>query len=129
MKEAQVSTVNLPRPISANKIRAAVRLKKGGARIVDSLAYVNWKVEAGYKLNSQHPAKVPGYFGLYLQIEDGLGIDLDNSVKAAMDALQNGRVIENDKFCRFLEVKWSSEVEGMRAMVVATKGPTNEAGQ
>lgn len=119
----QFVSITLPSPISTNALWRPVKTKSG-ARMTKTPDYRAWKVAAGWELKAQKPGKVAGYYGLRIQVEDGLRIDLGNCEKAVSDLLQEHGVIENDKLCRRIEIEWSDAVEGMNVLVASTKGPS-----
>jgi crossover junction endodeoxyribonuclease RusA len=116
--EKQYVTVELPMPISTNRLWVPIR-RGSSVSVVKSKDYLAWISEAGYKLNSQRPGMVVGHFALHLWVGHNR-LDLDNAVKATLDLLQNHGIVENDRLCVSLRVK-REDSDGMRAMVVATK--------
>lgn len=122
-KEVEVATIDLPcGPFSTNDLYHPI-VRNGKPALVRSKAYLNWIEAAGYLLNSQRPGRVSGPFASHIYIEDGVRLDIDNCVKSLHDVLQSQGVIDNDKLCRLLRVSYG-RVEGLRIMVVKTKGGT-----
>jgi crossover junction endodeoxyribonuclease RusA len=104
----------LPYPPSANAL-----WRYGNKRVFKSTEYVEWQKNAGAMLNSQQPGTILGPYKLAIQLrEGGTGADLDNLVKPTNDLLQSAGVIENDKHCRQVSLRWvTSGFDGMYVRV------------
>lgn len=104
----------LPYPPSANRLWAY-----GRGRVFKSDEYKNWLNDAGLMLNTQHPGTVLGPYKLAIQLrQGGTRIDLDNAVKPINDLLQKSGVIENDKHCKQISLRWvTSGYDGLHVRV------------
>lgn len=116
-KPTQYVALSLPMPISTNRIwRSVVRDGKPGS--IKSAEYRAWIEEAGHVLNTQGPGLVKGKYELRLTISERCRIDIDNCIKCVNDLLQKMGVVENDRLCRSLKVKFS-DIPGMDVMVIS----------
>jgi Holliday junction resolvase RusA-like endonuclease len=103
----------LPTPPSANRMWAF-----GRKRVFKSDEYKSWIETATSQLNSQYPGTILGPYKLTIQLRVGPKIDLDNAVKPTNDLLQSAGVIENDKHCRQVSLRWvTSGFDGMYVRV------------
>lgn len=94
-------TVDLPWPPSANKI-----WRSGNRRVYRSQKYNSWFKEAFYVFKESRPKKIDGIFSaeIILYPPDDRHSDIDNRIKVLLDLAQKVGVIENDRFCRGLNV-------------------------
>lgn len=106
---------NLPLPPSTNALFFNL---PGGGR-AKTKAYTNWIRDARWALLAQRARPVAGMVRVAIELTDKARIDLDNAVKATMDALVAHGIIEDDrkKFVRAISLEWSSEVEGVRVTI------------
>jgi len=84
------------------------RTTKGGKMYI-SKQYANWKSECQWLIKSQTKnAKILGPYKLTLLVvaPDKRHRDIDNLFKAINDILQLTGVVENDKFCHWIEGRW-----------------------
>lgn len=116
-KSAQYVALTLPMPISTNRIWRNI-VSGGKPRTLKSAEYRAWITEAGHVLNTQRPGRVEGKYELRISISDRCRLDIDNCIKCVSDLLQEHGVVENDRFCRSLRVKFT-DVEAMEVMVIS----------
>jgi Holliday junction resolvase RusA-like endonuclease len=90
----------------------------GKRRVYKTDEYKSWIETATNQLNSQYPGTILGPYKLTIQLRIGPKIDLDNAVKPTNDLLQSAGVIENDKHCRQVSLRWvTSGFDGMYVLV------------
>jgi Holliday junction resolvase RusA-like endonuclease len=118
--EQNVVTIDLPRPISTNRIWKPVK-HSSGARMVRSQEYLAWVSECGFRLNAQRPGHVSGHYALHVYVSADWKGDLSNAIKSAEDLLVSQGVTDDDKLCVSIRAK-RANIDGMRLMVVKTKG-------
>jgi len=94
-------------PPSANRM-----WRVGHGRIYKSDAYVNWLNQAGHFVNRQCPGTILGRYKLTVVVARSRK-DLDNHAKPANDLLQKMGVIEDDKLCEQITLRWHFQGEGM----------------
>ena len=114
----QVLTVDMLLPPTGNQMTTVAR----GRRIL-SAKHLRWR-QLVYP-NLQRLAEVrrmTGAFGLILVVErpDRRRRDLDNYVKATLDALVNTGLVEDDHLCERLLVAWSQKPPAKGALARAT---------
>jgi crossover junction endodeoxyribonuclease RusA len=97
--------VELPFPPSVNFVW---RMNRKTGRI-----YVNPKVhtyrrDVGILVNAMRPKPetITGNFAAEIRLNPPVG-DLDNRIKATLDAVQQAGLIANDKHCQRLTVEWT----------------------
>lgn len=117
-KPAQYVTIDLPAPISTNKLWRPI-VRGGKPAIVSTKEYLEWIGEAGWMLNAQRPGMVEGPYCITMKISRKSRADLDN-VKAVSDLLQTQGVIENDRLAERVVIE-RADIDGMQVMVVSTK--------
>jgi Holliday junction resolvase RusA-like endonuclease len=111
--EASCVELYLIYPPSANRMWGF-----GRGRVFKTDAYKSWIETATNQLNSQYPGTILGPYKLTIQLRVGPKIDLDNAVKPTNDLLQSAGVIENDKHCRQVSLRWvTSGFDGMYVRV------------
>lgn len=99
--------ISLPYPPTLNNL-----FKNAGARgRVKTQAYNCWLQEALLILRAQRAPKHTGSFRatIVLTRPDRRRRDIDNTVKALMDALKKGGVIEDDHLAQSVTVAWAWE--------------------
>jgi len=97
--------LEIPFPISMNRLW---RASKGGT-VYRAPDYVAWKQEACWTIIAQRGGyKILGPFKLTMLVvpPDKRHRDLDNLLKASLDALAGAGVIANDRHCRWIEARW-----------------------
>lgn len=105
----------IPLPPSLNNIFFN-RPHGGRSKTTD---YKNWLDEAWVAIRQQHVPMISGDVRVDLIIErPNASSDLDNRLKAALDAIQKARVIENDKRVVELWARWG-EVKGCQVTVMS----------
>jgi len=110
---ADAVELELPLPISTNEL-----WRPAGGKMIKTARYETWFRDAGNMINQQRAMKISGPYAMTLVINRRrTGIDLDNAVKAASDALQENGVIENDRLAQRITLSWSDDVAGMRVTV------------
>lgn len=88
--------LRLPPPPSTNDLWMVA-----GGRIVLTKRYRAWKKEATWEVIAQRrQRRIAGLFSGLLRAPEGM--DLDNRIKATLDAAQAGGAIVNDSMCRQL---------------------------
>jgi len=95
----------IPFPISMNRLWRAT---KGGG-VYRSPEYTKWKQQACWAIIAQRGGhKILGPFKLTMLVvqPDKRHRDLDNTLKATLDALAGAGVIANDRHCRWIEARW-----------------------
>lgn len=87
-----IVTVELPLPPSVNKAFAA---RRGSHLLMKSAAYRFWakQVEEDCPVGI---ALVPGRYGLWIDLPDGMRGDIDNRVKLLSDMLGNLHIVQDD---------------------------------
>lgn len=120
-KTAQWVSLTLPPPISTNALHRAF---SNGKRVtsIKSEKYRNWLKDAGWMLEAQKPACVPGAYGIRIAVPVKCRVDLDNCCKATLDLLVAHNVVEGDgpKHLQRLEV-WRGSEETMSVNIISTK--------
>ncbi len=110
--------VHLPFPPTANNLFSNIRGSRGG-RVI-SKAYKAWRLKAALSIYQQSlipimgPIKVEIWLGRPSQAKR----DIDNYIKALLDALVNHRLIEGDHLVQSLRVSWCSK-PGAKVVVEA----------
>ena len=97
--------IEIPFPPSMNRLW---RASKGGG-VYRAPEYVSWKQQACWAIVAQHRGhKILGPFKLTMLVvaPDRRHRDLDNLLKASLDALASAGVVENDRHCRWIEARW-----------------------
>lgn len=98
-------TLTIPFPPSMNRLW---RASKGGG-VYRSPEYAKWKEHACWEIASQcRSERLQGPFKLTMLVvpPDKRHRDLDNLLKASLDALAGAGVIANDRHCRWIEARW-----------------------
>lgn len=98
--------LTLPYPPTLNNL-----FRNAAKGRVKTDAYNGWLAEALVALRGQRASKHPGSFRatIILTRPDRRRRDIDNTVKALMDALKKGGVIEDDHLAQSLTVAWAWE--------------------
>lgn len=107
-----VQVIQLPRPISVNRLWANVP-GKGRVRTKD---YRTWLRAAGWMIKAAHPKQMTGDCELTLTVTDAYRGDLDGTLKATLDLFETCGVVKNDRQFRKLTIQFGP-VEGMRAEI------------
>jgi crossover junction endodeoxyribonuclease RusA len=91
--ELNSGAILLPWPPSTNAIYRAFR-----GRAIKAKPYRQWIEEAGWEIKRQRPMKHTGPVSIEIELvpPDGRAFDLDNRLKAILDALVTSEVIPND---------------------------------
>jgi Holliday junction resolvase RusA-like endonuclease len=90
----------------------------GRGRVFKTDAYKSWIEAASNELNRQYPGSIAGPYKLAIQLRVGPRIDLDNCVKPVNDLMQSSGVVENDRHCRQVSLRWvTSGFDGMYVRV------------
>lgn len=113
--------ITLPYPPSVNRLW---RAKKGGG-VYRSAEYVNWKKATAWEIAAQVKTRsIQGKFKILIEAvaPDKRRRDIDNILKAVMDALVAARVIEDDYLCRDLHVMWVETGPPIRIVLEGTEG-------
>lgn len=108
-------------PPSANNLfRNAI----GKGRVKTS-AYAAWRMGAGNAIMAQRPGRVPGRYGIAIQIKRAsLRSDLSNRCKAVEDILVTMGIVDDDRHCQHLEMSWTDdpEISGVEVRIWAEAG-------
>lgn len=99
--------INLPVPPSVNNLFATA-----GKRRVTSKKYADWIEIAGWKLKSQRPGSVSGWYELFVFLPVKMPGDIGNREKALSDLLVKHGVIEDDKLAWSIRIARDHRVEG-----------------
>jgi len=65
---------------------------------------------------------IPAYYHLFLTVQRGGGLDLGNCEKAVSDALQEMRIIVNDKFAEKIVLQWG-DIIGCEVTIIDCPAP------
>jgi Holliday junction resolvase RusA-like endonuclease len=114
--------LDLPRPISVNRIWRATRA--GAGRVTLSPEYKRWKEHADQITMAMGQFRglkqVKGKFEALIVVERCQG-DLDNRAKGVLDWLQSRGVIADDKFCERLVLEWGNATTAPHGCRVTVK--------
>ena len=120
--------IDLPPPPSVNRTR---KLDKAGLRRLhhwhdrsDAQVTYQW---AQAKLKIRSRPYMPGQFGIRIQVNEKLKIDLDNIAKAVIDYCKRIELVTDDskKYMRHVEIDWSDKLpKDCGARVLITPWPT-----
>lgn len=108
-------TVDLPFPPSVNNLFA-----NGSRGRFTTQQYKDWQTNAGWKIQSDRPHRVPGPVKVTLTYEEKHGRrDLDNLLKPVLDLLVKHRLIDGDHrtIVREIAASWSAKVHGVRVTI------------
>lgn len=110
--------IDLPPPISVNRIWRAH--KAGKTRVLISPEYARWKTEADKLVMAMGTFR--GLKCVRTKFEVDIIVkrrnaDVDNFSKGILDWLQSRGVVENDKNCEQLTIKWGDAPSGCRVTV------------
>jgi len=92
---AQAVILYLPPPISTNALTRSVTRGRSSVALT-SAAYRQWKAEAAAMILQQKLPCVLGAYGLRVAVPRKCRVDLDNCLKAILDALHQNGIVEND---------------------------------
>lgn len=110
--------IDLPPPVSVNRIWRAN--KAGKKRVSISPEYASWKRSADNLAlatgSFRGLKRINGKFEALIVLKRCRG-DLDNRAKGVLDWLQSRGVIEDDKYCECLTIKWGEAPAGARVTV------------
>lgn len=110
-----MTVITIPIPPSVNSMY--VNVPRRGR--VKSSAYVRWIKNAGWALQTQPHARVPGKVNVLIEIRrPTANSDVDNRVKAALDLLVSHGVIDDDRYVQSVKAVWA-EVDSCRITVEA----------
>lgn len=103
-------TFTIPCPPSVNQI---FRNVKGKGR-VKTEAYANWRAYAVTSIRNQHVAPIRGRVIILFGVERAsAAADIDNRIKAMLDAIVEAGVIEDDRFVTGLAAAWLPATNGL----------------
>lgn len=109
--------LNLPMPPSTNRLWRSTR--KG--IVYKETKAKNWCEQAAWAVLAQRKGvTLKGNVSVMLEIEYGEG-DADNRIKAVLDMLERGGLLENDSQVVCGTWTWSNDVSGIRVTVEETK--------
>lgn len=114
--------LTLPVPPSMNNAFINVR----GVGRVKSKKYKLWQQAAGWALQAQPHAKIPGKVRIRIQVRrPSANSDIDNRVKPLLDLLVLHRVIDDDRNVASVYAEWA-DIETCSITIEPMRG-TNEA--
>lgn len=105
-------TIHLPPPISTNAIWRSNR-----GRVHRSKTYNSWYVAAGWEWRAQHhrqPQSISGHYRAILVLDRARyrkNADLDNYYKGISDWAAATGLVENDKLCNGILIRWGTAKE------------------
>lgn len=108
--------LDLPMPPSLNGIYQNV----AGRGRVKTSAYRKWREQAGWEIVRQgRPSQPVGKYELQVALKKPrANADIDNRIKPIADALQQYRVIQDDKHCTRIAIWWAEDLpEGVECRV------------
>ena len=105
--------ITLPLPPSANRIWRNFR-----GRMVKSAEYRDWRDEAADSIAHQMGGQPPLMWFTAAMIMPPTRRDLDNSIKPALDALQAGGAVEDDKHLRALVISVDDNRRGNDTVLI-----------
>lgn len=112
-----IARFTIPLPPSLNNIFFN-KPHGGRAKTTD---YKNWLEATAWEIRSQQPPIIKGEVCIDLLIErPTASSDLDNRIKAALDACQKAGVIENDKRVVELRARWG-QIKGCQVTIFAVE--------
>ena len=86
-----------------------------------TLRYRQWANAAGWQLQAQKGNQfIPGPFECVITIDRSkrrANADIDNRVKPTLDLLQQHKVIDDDKYCEQLTIRWGEADGGMQILL------------
>jgi len=97
--------IEIPFPPSMNRLW---RASKGGG-VYRSPEYAAWRKEAAWAIAAQSRGQsITGPFKITMLVvaPDKRHRDIDNLLKASLDAVAASGLIENDRHCRWIEARW-----------------------
>lgn len=118
--------LHLTLPPSVNKMWRPVRTP-AGAKLVKTKAAEQWAAEAKQMVRAQcGGARIPGQFRVLIEFPDSLA-DIDNRIKALLDACQHGGAVGNDRDCRGLQAEIDESREHTARLVLTPIPPERRA--
>lgn len=105
-----VATFTMPTPPSTNELYKNV---KGRGRVKAGV-YDNFIMMAIAAIRRQKIARIPGYVSAVFGVERmSLQADIDNRLKAMLDAIVKAEIIDDDRFVTSIAVSWLPKANGM----------------
>lgn len=120
-------SIALPYPPSLNRLWRHVR---GRAKPYLAPRYQTWKRAADneYMLHKREWKPVAGHFSAAVTLDEKRRRgDVDNRIKVVLDWLQRVELIENDKFCDAITIRWGHAPEGVRVLLCSNSLPVADA--
>lgn len=113
-------TAEIPCPPSANRL-----WRRSGHIMHRSSEYNAWTLSAGRELKSLvGPKRIAGLYALDVRIgRPHASRDLGNNEKAISDLLQHCGVVDDDKHCQDIRLRWDAAVPKGRAVVSIISQP------
>lgn len=108
--------LDLPHPPSTNNLQ---RSRPDGVRY-DTAEYKGFKAQCAWLLKSKNIRRVPGAVEITLHVQEkSARSDIDNRVKACLDALVTNNIIDGDhaSVLRAIHAYWSKDVKGVRITI------------
>ena len=112
----------IPLPPSANRLTRHVMSKRGPVSI-SSQDYRTWRQVAGNEIynqwNAQGCPEILGPWQCHIRVNVDRKSDIDNRVKAALDAVVSNTSIKDDRWCDKLTIERDRAVTGCVVQVEA----------
>lgn len=112
-------TLTLPFPPASNNLFAN---SKSGGRF-KSARYTAWATEAGWEAKKQRAGRIEGPYALYIVAcrPDARRRDLANLEKAVSDLLVSVGIVEDDRLCQRLDMRWGPAGKTVFVNVISTR--------
>lgn len=103
-------TFTIPTPPSLNNLFKNLRGRGGRAA---TKKYLDWQLEAQYRVKSQRPKSLTGSVTVAIIYPDAGQSDLDNLCKAVLDLAVKLKIIQGDsrKWVRAISLAWGNVTE------------------
>lgn len=113
--------MDLPFPPSTNELWRSNR-----GRVHLSSVYRSWKMAAGMEWLSQKPKQpknIPGNFRAILVLDQNQRgqKDCDNRAKSVLDFCKAHQIIDDDKYCDAILIKWGMAKSGAKLTLFSQK--------
>lgn len=106
--------LTFPAPPSANSTTRNVP-RRGR---VKTKAYIDWIKEAGYTIAAGSPGRVIGPYHLEIRVRRAsLRRDLGNYEKPISDLLVSMGIVDDDRHCESIDLRWTDKGEGVTVMI------------
>lgn len=113
------SSFTMPMPPSVNQL---FKNLPGKGRVKTD-KYFDWRAFAVTAIRRQQPAAITGRVVILFGVERlSLSADIDNRIKAMLDAMCEARVIADDKFVTAFAISWLPAANGLAHVQVLPVG-------